>query len=62
LVDQITHIKQETYTLDRMKLAVLDRMKLAFQNGNRYALPSDDHYAAVLRACTTVNGSSEENA
>jgi hypothetical protein len=42
--------------------AVLDRMKLAFQNGNRYALPSDDHYAAVLRACTTVNGSSEENA
>jgi hypothetical protein len=37
-------------------------MNLAFQNGNRYAIPGDDHYAAVLRACTTVNGSSEENA
>jgi pentatricopeptide repeat protein len=40
--------------------AVLERMKAAFKQGNRYALPGDDHYAAVLRACTTVSGSSCE--
>jgi pentatricopeptide repeat protein len=46
----------------RKVYAVLERMILAFKNGNRYALPGDDHYAAVIRACTTVSGSSEENA
>jgi hypothetical protein len=46
----------------RKVYAVLDRMNLAFKNGNRYALPGDDHYIAILRACTTVAGSSEENA
>lgn len=46
----------------RKVFAVLERMKLAFKNGNRYAIPGEDHYSAILRACTTVSGSSEENA
>jgi hypothetical protein len=46
----------------RKVYTVLERMKLAFKNGNRYALPGDDHYIAIIRACAAVSGSSEENA
>jgi hypothetical protein len=46
----------------RKVYAVLERMNLAFKNGNRYALPGDDHYNAILRACTTVSGFTQEKA